>query len=100
MRLADLQDDLAAWDSGTRPHLEDMPTVSRVARRVADLFDECPDCGGTGCVWDEMAGKVGMWAGCRRCGGTGAVARAEDWPDYPHTPIGMGLFRYLFGGEV
>jgi len=90
MRLADLRDDLAYWE-GELP----CPTFE-VARRVTALFDDCPDCRGTG-----ERGKHPAEVGCPRCGGMGMLYSEEG--EKATTEAGPGtvisvprLFRFLF----
>ncbi len=80
MNLQDLKDDLASWTPA--PALE-------VARRVAALYDTCPNCHG------------GMMAdgryGCPRCGRTGLELSEEAHDRFGGCADWLELARYLFG---
>lgn len=102
MNLQDLNDAVGYLDASQRRGdcqtwgLEPMRTV---ARRVAALYDTCPDCAGTGEVWIEEDDR-GVRMECPECdyGGTPSqtfrqIADTVDgwkahWRDLAH---------YLFG---
>jgi len=93
MRLQDLLDDLAEprWEHHT---------ITTVARRIAALYEPCPDCDGSG--WDHPQPAIdGERATCSYCSGTGA-REAEMFPTpygatFGRTRYAMLLARYLFG---
>jgi len=114
MRLADLKADLAEGEREWFPRLDGKPGLEPsgaispawvVARRVADLYDQCPECEGSGhpilyngdTIIIEGGGIGPVW--CPRCGGTGVVP-GERWLRLWGQVVPLGptdLARYLFG---
>lgn len=100
----DLNDDLAvqAHYREANPEVWQRP-MEQVARRVASLWQPCPDCGGHG---HEPCGGCcdGDIDPCSRCGGSGIVPSGETWQAmFDAAKAGERfhehLARYLFGGE-
>ena len=112
MRLRNLRDDLDAIDDCPGAAFDDLriyyAALYSVARRVANLSDDCPMChdGGVAVTIDGIPG-------CPRCFGTGVVPHRDllDRIRYPHDPapgieahnerfrVAFDLIRYLFGGD-
>lgn len=91
MRLQELLDDLGEYLSN-----EDRWPAVIVARRVADLFESCPSCEGSGrFVTLERGGLLTKTTRlpCSNCGSTGVVYSAKGRELSP----GNALARYLFG---
>jgi len=81
MRFQDLLDDLAEprWEHHT---------ITTVARRVAALYETCPDCE------DGMVRWAGVPDTCVRCEGTGAEGVADKM-----RLLFIDPHAYLFGEE-
>lgn len=108
MRLQDLRDYPTDYDGVLDEHLS---SKTLVARRVAALFDDCPDCEGLGRAPQVTHGGLltkGTWMPCLCCGGAGVVptkqamklAVGETTYEGRVEPfIGwVRLARYLLGG--
>lgn len=104
MRLADLKADLAAHDGWSGEVAQKWAAVTglplaagenaaiRVARRVAELFTECPNCQLV-CPGDTPMRD------CPTCWGTGAVVAKYEWWGDNQTINARSLARFLFGEE-
>lgn len=95
MRPADLRADLAAHDRlwAGKP-ASPYPHAIMVARRLLGLFDDCPECKGTG----GQPRNRDEDEACFHCDGTGMVG-AGEWVGL--TPLQwLRLARYLFEDEV
>jgi len=94
MRLQDLKADLAKHAPAGRPD-DALCAAMVVARRVADLYQNCPECHGSGRV---PCGPAPAVSPCERCGGTGLVPSDKWWTAQVGT-WWLPLARYLFGGD-
>ena len=111
MRLADLKADLAQVDDarermGVGALQPELP-LYQVARRVAELFTECPRCEGTGypvlrnreSITTTSDGNTEIL--CPRCGGTGVVPSDKGFTmGGPYPLLHQWLARFLFGEEA
>jgi hypothetical protein len=88
MRLQDLREE----QRNQNPNLDTLGEA--LARRVAALFDDCPDCEGLG-----QRGKHPDEVDCPRCGGAGWLL-SDKWPGGrdPHLTLisAAALFSVLF----
>lgn len=106
LTLQDLNDDLA-WLGDDGGDLQYAETAWTVARRVAALYDECPDCEGGGEIAVNGDGAIiSPGYPCSRCGGTGMVASPALLGRVASLVLGAtvgpvvfpdALARYLFG---
>jgi hypothetical protein len=91
--LQGLKDDLS-WDEDDRDG-----AVFRVARRVAELYKECPVCSGSGCqlgvILPTCPPKFPM---CFTCMGSGVVA-SEIAEQLTVSSVWPMLARFLFGAN-
>jgi len=97
MNLQDLKDDLEYWfkfASIDGIDAEDHSALG-VARRVADLWDECPVCAPP----EPVSFKPSQ---CLRCHGLRVVPSGKwgDWRGNGPTINPAALYRYLFGEDA
>lgn len=110
LSLADLNESVDYVDASQRRgdcQTWPLDSMLTVARRVAALYDECPDCEGGGEIAVNGDGAIiSPGYPCSRCGGTGMVASPALLGRVASLVLGAtvgpvvfpdALARYLFG---
>ena len=109
MILQDLKDDLANQPHKGRRRFDEPALV--VARRLADLYEECPVCDGKGSYWDSpfpdgpyaedarIAYQCGEERGCSHCDKTGVVSSSRETLELDPYTLRI-LARHFFGEDT
>ncbi len=92
MRLQDLRDDLTFHEANKFP--DPLNPCVVVARRVADLYDECHNC-----QFQTLGEDADTYA-CPRCGEAGADPTEKACMAFGGSVPLLALARYLFGGRA